>query len=242
MTARILLVEDDPTTCAFLATAARGIPAEVDQAPDCATALRLAGSLDRHDLWLIDANLPDGDGAELLARLRASGLRAPALAHTATRDPDALEALRVAGFREVLVKPMPVAALQAAARAALALRVREAPASISAEPGAPAVWDDASALAALDGERAHVDALRKLFLDELPAIHDGVERAARDGDGAALRGALHRLRASCGFVGAARLAEAVAGLHDDPMSEPALAQFGRAVQATLSSAPSGTRA
>src|SRR3546814_2222136 len=54
MTARILLVEDDPTTCAFLAAAARGVPAEVDVAGSCAAALALAGDRDRHDLWLID--------------------------------------------------------------------------------------------------------------------------------------------------------------------------------------------
>src|SRR3546814_16776425 len=41
MTARILLVEDDPTTCAFLAAAARGVPAEVDVAGSCAAALAL---------------------------------------------------------------------------------------------------------------------------------------------------------------------------------------------------------
>src|SRR5690606_28556123 len=119
MTARILLVEDDPTTRAFLATAARGVPADVDVADSCAAALDLAGHDDRHDLWLVDANLPDGDGAGLLAALRARGLRAPALAHTATRDPDALADLRAAGFRDVLVKPMPVDALQAAVRAVL---------------------------------------------------------------------------------------------------------------------------
>src|SRR3546814_4757776 len=47
MTARILLVEDDPTTCAFLAAAARGVPAEVDVAGSCAAALALAGEIGR---------------------------------------------------------------------------------------------------------------------------------------------------------------------------------------------------
>src|SRR5690606_38269037 len=125
MTARILLVADDPTTCAFLATAARGVPAEVDVADSCATALARAGDADRHDLWLIDANLPDGDGAGLLATLRARGLRATALAHTATRDHDILAGLRAAGFRDVLVKPMPVDALHAAVRASHSRQVRQ---------------------------------------------------------------------------------------------------------------------
>src|SRR5690606_16958089 len=150
MTARILLVEDDPTTCAFLATAARGVPADVDVAGSCAAALALAGHDDHHDLWLVDANLPDGDGASLLATLRARGLRAPALAHTATRDPDALAGLRAAGFRDVLVKPMSIDALQAAVRAVLSRQLRDAvPAKLPAAPSG--IWDDAAALAALNG-------------------------------------------------------------------------------------------
>jgi len=238
MTARILLVEDDPTTCAFLATAARGVPAEVDVADSCAAALALAGHDDRHDLWLVDANLPDGDGAGLLATLRARGLRAPALAHTATRDPDALADLRAAGFRDVLVKPMPVAALQAAVRAALSRQVRDAAAADV--PATPAgTWDDAAALAALNGERAHVDALRKLFVDELPGARDSVCAAVRAGDADALRAALHRLRASCGFVGAAAMAVAVAALQAAPDSAQALARFEQAAQDTLSSLPAG---
>ncbi len=238
MTTRILLVEDDPTTCAFLATAAQGVPAEVDVADSCATALALAGGHDRHDLWLVDANLPDGDGAGLLAQLRARGLRAPALAHTATRDADVLAALREAGFHDVLVKPLPVDALQAAVRSALARQVREGPmpAAGPAEP-APDAWDDTAALAALNGERAHVDALRKLFIDELPATCASVRNAAQAGDVDALRAALHRLRASCGFVGAAHIAAAVAGLQEAPRSGQALARFLQAAQDALSSAP-----
>ena len=237
MTARILLVEDDPTTSAFLATAARGVPAEVDAADSCAAALALAGSFDRHDLWLVDANLPDGDGAGLLAQLRARGLRAPALAHTATRDADALAALREAGFLDVLVKPLSVDALQAAVRGVLARRVRDvaslvAPAQVSSD-----AWDDAAALAALNGEQAHVDGLRKLFVGELPAACASVRDAAQTGDIDAVRAALHRLRASCGFVGAAHMALAVIALQDTPLCAQALARFLQAAQDTLSSAP-----
>ena len=236
MTARILLVEDDPTTCAFLAAAAQGVPARVDAAGSCAAALALAGDQDRHDLWLIDANLPDGDGAGLLAALRARGLAAPALAHTAAREPGILAALREAGFREVLVKPMPATTLQLAVRDALGARVREAPLAVGAHCAADA-WDDAAARAALNGEQAHVDALRKLFLDELPGTRDGVRDAARAGDFERLRAALHRLRASCGFVGAARMAATVEQLQAAPESEYALARFLQAAQDTLSSAP-----
>src|SRR3546814_10967110 len=78
MTARILLVEDDPTTCAFLAAAAQGVPAEVDVAGSCAAALALAGDRDRHDLWLIDANLDRksvGEGKSVSVRVDLGGSR-----------------------------------------------------------------------------------------------------------------------------------------------------------------------
>jgi CheY-like chemotaxis protein len=236
MTTRLLLVEDDPTTAAFLAAAAQGVPAEVDVAGTCAAALALASHQDRHDLWLIDANLPDGDGAGLLATLRARGLRAPALAHTAALEPDLLAALREAGFREVLVKPMPATTLQVAVRDALGLHVPEAAPPALRTDAIEDSWDDAAALAALNGERTHVDALRKLFLGELPDACGSVREAAHAGDVDTLRTTLHRLRASCGFVGAARMAAAVTRLQASPHSGQALAQFLEAAQDTLSSA------
>src|SRR3546814_2810457 len=85
---------------------------------------------------------------------------------------------------------MPATTLQLAVRDALGARVREAPlASVPARFDTGA-WDDAAALAALNGEQAHVDALRKLFLDELPDTRDGVRDAARAGDVERLRAAL----------------------------------------------------
>jgi DNA-binding response OmpR family regulator len=237
MTTKILLVEDDPTTRAFLAAAAAGLPADVDAADCCAAALALASCRD-HDLLLIDANLPDGDGASLLAALRARGLQAPALAHTAAQERGTLDALRSAGFVDVLVKPVPAATLQAAIRDVLRIRgLRVADADDGGIDGRDAaIWDNATALAALSGQQAHVDALRALFVGELPETRDRVRAAASVGDVDALRASLHRLRASCGFVGAARLAAAVNGLQETPHSIEALAHFLDAAQDTLSSA------
>jgi hypothetical protein len=48
-----------------------------------------------------------------------------------------------------------------------------------------------------------------------------------------LRGQLHRLQASCGFVGAARLSEAVLRLREQPLSAEALKQFMDACAALL---------
>ena len=66
---RFLLVEDDIITCGFLKAALETLPADVDTADSLNAALARA-HVRQYDLWLIDANLPDGHGSELLQQLR----------------------------------------------------------------------------------------------------------------------------------------------------------------------------
>lgn len=225
---RILLVEDDPVSRAFLAAAVEALPAVVDAAADCAQARQLASRHPGHDLWLVDANLPDGSGIDLLMALRATAPHTPALAHTASQQRADLDPLLAAGFLEVLVKPVTTQALQAAIRRTLdggvAMTVTAADSATSACGKLPN-WDDAAALAALKGEQAHVDALRRLFLDELPAQRQAILAALAAGDVERARRELHRLHASCGFVGAARLGAAVRALEAEPRSGSALQRF-----------------
>jgi CheY-like chemotaxis protein len=230
----MLLVEDDPTSAAFMAGALDRLPLAVELVASCAAA-RAAVATRVHRLWLVDAHLPDGDGLALLGDLHALRPGVPALAHTASREPSLHRALLAAGFAEVLVKPLAASAL----REVVARRLAIAPDTATArQPGvredcAPGPrrppWDDAVALAALNGEHAHVDALRGLFMAELPAARATVVAAAAAGDAPALAAALHRLSASCGFVGAAELATAVAGLRAQPASADALARFEQAI-------------
>jgi DNA-binding response OmpR family regulator len=226
---RLLLVEDDPISRAFFQATLQSLPAQVDLADSVAAALACAQT-PHHDLWLIDANLPDGTGADLLQQLQRQRPGTLALAHTA----DASDAVRAqllgAGFAEVLLKPLgPERLLQAVRR--LLARGRA-----GAAPGAAEVavdWDETTALAALNGERSHLIALRELFLAELPGTRDAVASALQTSDEQAVRSHLHRLQASCGFVGAARLARAVRQLHGDPASSQARHQFSEAVAALL---------
>ena len=81
----ILLVEDDPTTRAYLQAITEALPARVDTATCVAQALPMARS-GGHALWLVDANLPDGSGVDLLQALRTAFPGTPALAHTAACD------------------------------------------------------------------------------------------------------------------------------------------------------------
>lgn len=219
---RILLVEDDPTSRAFLAAAVQAMPLEVDGVGSVAAALALARSR-RYGLWLFDANLPDGNGRELLEQVRRMQPDVPALAHTASNDPASRDALIAGGFSDVLMKPLPAAAVQLAVRHALG------PDTAAIQP----LWDDNAAARALDGNHEHVATLRRLFLAELPQARERIVAAARGGDHAVARAELHKLRASCGFVGAARLGGVVQALQSRPDDADALERFDRAARATF---------
>jgi len=227
---RLLLVEDDPVSASFLRDAASALPALVDVAASIADALVIARR-HPHDLYLIDANLPDGRGEMLLQALRDTGVTTPALAHTAAHDDGMGARMRALGFVGVLQKPLSVGELHDS--------LREHLPAIGMQPrsgGKLPDWDDASALAALGGQRPHVDALRGLFLRELPGQRNRIAKAVQAGDQAAVRGELHRLVASCGFVGALRLAQAVHVLQQVPLEENALQQLQFAVEDLLASA------
>ncbi|HBK46994.1 MAG TPA: response regulator, partial [Xanthomonadaceae bacterium] len=204
---RLLLVEDDPISRGFFQAALEALPAHVDCADSMASALQHAAR-GRHDLLLIDVNLPDGTGVELLDAVRRLHPGIAALAHTADAGPELRRRLQDDGFLDVLSKPLSAERLLQTVRRGLA-RGRFGHAGTAASATAAIDWDETAALAALNGQQNHLNALRELFLAELPGTRDAVDSALRIDDDQALRGQLHRLQASCGFVGAARLAGAV---------------------------------
>lgn len=115
---RFLLVEDDTISRGFFKAALETLPAQVDTADSLATAMD-TGRSGQHDLWLIDVNLPDGNGTQLLHALRRSRPDTPALAHTADGDTSIHARLRDAGFSDTLVKPLTGEQLLKAVRRAL---------------------------------------------------------------------------------------------------------------------------
>lgn len=200
MNPRLLLLEDDPVSAAFLRQALAALPADVVHAGTIDAARRLADA--GQALWLFDMHLPDGHGDELLGELRQRGLAVPAIALTADDHPLALDRLGQSDFVRVLVKPMPADQLRWMVREWL--------------PAPADEWDDAMALSALGGSRQAVDALRGLFLAELPDQARAIAAALARGDEAGAQAQLHRLKASCGFVGAAALLHAVQALSRRP--------------------------
>jgi CheY-like chemotaxis protein/HPt (histidine-containing phosphotransfer) domain-containing protein len=240
-TPRLLLVEDDATSRLALGDVLRGLPAVVDLAADCAQAMQRAAH-GRHALWLLDVELPDGDGISLLQSLRNQRPDGMALAHTASDDPALHARLRASGFLDVIRKPLPARDLLAAVRRALAASPGGATGVADVAPALPAPpgsdlphWDDAAACRAL-GSAVHVDMLRGQFLASLAQDLAAIEAACHAQDHAALRHHLHRLRAACGFTGASRLAAGAAALRDAVSADArarALASVRAACEALL---------
>jgi len=239
---RALLAEDDPTSRAFLreALALLGWRVEAFASGEDAVAAAVARGF---DVLLLDLNLPGADGVEVLRRIRNHDHHAcadtPALALTADARPDLHQRLKQQGFDAVACKPLSLAQLERA----LATLDDEpekvtAPASRT-DPARAAsalpIWDDAQALATLGGNREALAALRRLMLDDLPGQRD---RILADPATPAARTELHRLRAACGFCGAARLGQAVAEMEDaapGPTYEAASLGLAAAIAQTLAS-------
>lgn len=221
---RLLLVEDDPVSREFLHAALEALPAVVSSAIDVAGGQRLAEAR-TFDLWLFDIHLGSERGEDLLAALRAQGMVTPAVALTADHRVETVARLRAAGFDDVFQKPLSASALRARAQAWLGRSVADA----------GRAWNDDRALATAGGNVDTVRALRKLFREELPDQLRQLRLARARDDHAAQRAILHRMKASCGFVGAGALLEATRFLHHDPGSAAAWASFEAACRELLAS-------
>jgi DNA-binding response OmpR family regulator len=113
---RVLVVEDDPALRDVLARALREEDFTVTTAADGRSALRL---LEIPDLLIVDIGLPDSDGRDVCAALRARGVQAPVLFLTARSGlHDRLSGF-AAGGDDYLTKPFHVSELVARLRALL---------------------------------------------------------------------------------------------------------------------------
>jgi two-component system OmpR family response regulator len=109
---RILLVEDDAATAAYIRRGLAEAGHVVDHAPDGQEGLFL-GSSGGHDVLVVDRMLPKLDGLSLVRALRAAGVGAPAIFLTARAGVgDRVEGLE-AGGDDYLAKPFAFAELLA---------------------------------------------------------------------------------------------------------------------------------
>jgi two-component system copper resistance phosphate regulon response regulator CusR len=115
---RILVVEDEPKTAAYLSRGLGEAGFVVDVARDGTDGLHLART-GGYDLLVLDVMLPGRDGWSVLGELRTGGVQTPVLLLTA-RDavPDRVRGLEL-GADDYLVKPFAFSELLARVRTVL---------------------------------------------------------------------------------------------------------------------------
>ena len=103
---RLLVVDDDPSVCQFIAAALAGT-ADVVTAHDSATALNLLGS-EQLDGVLVDNGLPDLSGVEFIRLVRSDPLtlNLPLVLFTGSSSAEIEREARQAGADDFLAKPI----------------------------------------------------------------------------------------------------------------------------------------
>jgi len=118
---RVLVVEDQVAVAEFVHDALTEIGYAVALAATAAEALaRLV--LDDLDLVLLDLNLPDLPGLELLDRLRAQWPKVPVVIISGTEDPILAQAALARGAADYVTKPFPLDRLREVVEVVLARR------------------------------------------------------------------------------------------------------------------------
>ena len=169
---KVLVVEDEAAAARVLVdevAAAHGF-AVAGHTCSGADALRKVVSDDEIDLVLLDIQLPDISGMDVLRRLRAAGCDVDVMAVTVLRDPSMLQAAMALGVVHYLLKPFTAATVRQKLEHYRAFRARRIAAA-----GHAIAQQEIEAL---------FNALRAMAVDTLPAgigqetLHAGARAAA----------------------------------------------------------------
>ncbi len=161
---------------------------------------------------ICDLNLADGNLLENYSHL-PSGI--PVLATSADLSPDTKQSLAAIGIVHILAKPMRIAELVHAVSQLLPELHHESE---------RALWDHEKAERTLGHNPTALANLKLMFAAELEAMQTQIVHAFNAGQHHVIQQQLHKLKASCGFLGAERLLQA-SELLDKNLSAANLAQF-----------------
>ncbi|HJY88449.1 MAG TPA: ATP-binding protein [Candidatus Acidoferrales bacterium] len=195
---RILLAEDNPVNQQLAVHLLERRGHSVVAAETGRKALAMLGK-DRFDLVLMDVQMPEMDGLEATAAIRArektSGERLPIVAMTAHAIKGDAERCLAAGMDAYISKPIePVELIETVER-------------LGAGP-APPTLDRAAVLSRVGGDETFLRRLVKLFLSDGPKRVAMMRKALADGDAESLARAAHALKGTVGIFGAHDVVEA----------------------------------
>jgi two-component system sensor histidine kinase TorS len=216
---RVLVVEDDEVNRMVVERFLDALGQQPLCVADIQGALHALGE-QAVDIALIDMNLPDGDGREMLARMRALAPHAdtPAVLMSAHIPAHQVDGLLAAGFGAFLSKPFARERLGAVLAGLLAGAAPQADAARASAPAAEAVhssaWVDRDFLRAEEAAlgRAVVDDIVEVFRTQGQTLVAALIAAAEAGDAEQCARLAHKLRGAAFNLGLERLGNGAASL------------------------------
>ena len=163
----VLVVEDERAICQFLRTALMREGMTVFES-DTLSRARQDAKARRHDLLIVDLGLPDGDGVELIAEVRASS-RVPIIVLSArSAEADKVRALD-AGADDYVEKPFGTSELLARVRANLRRHHADGRSDDSPVTIGDVVIDRAARIVKKAGREVHLTPIEYRLLEVLLA-------------------------------------------------------------------------
>jgi signal transduction histidine kinase/CheY-like chemotaxis protein/HPt (histidine-containing phosphotransfer) domain-containing protein len=206
---RVLVVEDNPVNQRLASILLEGRGHTVALAENGREALTRLGA-DRFDVVLMDVQMPEMDGLEATAAIRAQeakgGGHIPIVGVTAHAIKGDRERCLAAGMDGYVSKPIRPEALFAAIDALVTGRPQ--PDSAPASDAGTQVLRDRDLLAMVGGDSDVVSELARLFLEDGPRRLEDIKAGLAAGDHEAVRNAAHTLKGSAASICAARTADA----------------------------------
>lgn len=189
----VMLIEDDEISLYFMTEAISLLPVQLYT---CKSFAEAKTSLQQHqfDLIISDINLGDGCLFQAVAFFPSHTKK---IAVSAEITPSITSQLQAIGIHRALSKPMSIAQLHQAI--ATELNLDTTPSSETA------LWDTQKALLALGNNLESLNTLKSLFKAELPSMLEQIKQNYILGNFSQISETLHKLKASCGFLGANKL-------------------------------------
>jgi CheY-like chemotaxis protein len=230
---RLLLAEDNPVNQKLAVRLLEKKGHTVVVAGDGAEAVRAVAADESFDLVLMDVQMPEMDGFEATAAIRAreqtSGRHIPILAMTAYAMKGDRERCLAAGMDGYVSKPIQPRELWHAIENLVPGNGAPTESECAAgESSAEAILDTQEALERVGGDAELLRELADVFLDDCPRMWQNIEDALAKGDARQLARAAHTLKGSISTFGA-RTAREVAAQLEAQGGKGDLSSAGRTV-------------